>query len=865
VLKQLEPVVFSSIVQSLDDALIVIDYEGKILFCNTAAETLFGYTEVERIIHRLSPIIPEEYRKAHEVGWSRLGDTEMSRIIGKPVEAYAYTKDGKEIPVELTITPLGTVKTVRDNEGAFTRFIIVARDISERKQWEEKMARLKKQYEFILTAADEGIFGFDQDGKATFVNPAAAMMLGYTVDEFVGRPQHQLIHHTKLDGSLYLDDDCPIHAALRDGCSRFVEDDVFWKKDGTRFPVQYVSTPIIENGRIHGGVVYFRDITEEKKMSEQLAHAVRIAGLGHWNWDVVNDRITLSDQMHRIFGLTSGEIHLTYANFIEFVHPDDVEFVQHELMNSLRKGTLNDCEWRIIRRDGMIRYLQVQGEVHFDTNGSPVRMIGTVQDITERKEQEWLLCASEQRYQSLVKYNPDGVAAFDVTGRHADVNEAYEKIFGYSKDELLGRDFREMIIFPEDEPLAEYLFQTTLNGESLQNVEFTCRRKDGNRVEVSITTAPIVVRGELVGIYAIMKDVTEQKLSRQNLMQSEERYRQLVESSLDAIGIHDGDNWLFMNGPGLEMFGSVSETDIIGKPVCNFLDPAYREIFKEHSRVIIEDKKMLGRTEYRWLTVDGRQIHSETIGIPIVCENKAAVQVIIRDITEKRRSEELLLQSEKLSAVGQLAAGVAHEIRNPLTALKGFAQLLESSCMGPKRRYLDIMQNELDRIEVILNELLILAKPQAVKFSPQPIGALLQEVTTLLSTQAVLKNVVIESSVDPHGPMVNCEQNQLKQVFVNIIKNAIEAMPRGGRLSITARTDNEVVCIQFTDEGEGIPEDLVPKLGEPFFTTKEKGTGLGLLMSHKIILAHQGTIDISSVVGKGTTVSIVLPVLKAHG
>jgi two-component system, sporulation sensor kinase A len=233
-------------------------------------------------------------------------------------------------------------------------------------------------------------------------------------------------------------------------------------------------------------------------------------------------------------------------------------------------------------------------------------------------------------------------------------------------------------------------------------------------------------------------------------------------------------------------------------------------------------------------------------------------------ISRKKRSEELLLNSEKLSAVGQLAAGVAHEIRNPLTALKGFAQLLKSSCTGPERRYLDIMQNELDRIEVILNELLVLAKPQAVKFHPQPIGVLLHEVTTLLSTQAVLKNVVIESSVDPHGPMVNCEQNQLKQVFVNIIKNAIEAMPKGGRLSITATTDDEMVCIQFIDEGEGIPEDLVPKLGEPFFTTKEKGTGLGLLMSHKIIFAHQGTIDISSVVGKGTTVSVVLPVLKAY-
>jgi signal transduction histidine kinase len=191
--------------------------------------------------------------------------------------------------------------------------------------------------------------------------------------------------------------------------------------------------------------------------------------------------------------------------------------------------------------------------------------------------------------------------------------------------------------------------------------------------------------------------------------------------------------------------------------------------------------------------------------------------------------------------------------------------LLTDSCAGSTKRYLDIMQTELDRIDVILNELLILAKPQAVKFHPQPIGAVLQEVITLLSTQAILQNVIIDSSVDPHGPVVNCERNQMKQVFVNIIKNAIEAMPGGGRLSISARTDDDKVCIQFVDEGEGIPPELVSRLGEPFFTTKEKGTGLGLLMSHRIVLAHQGTIDISSEVGKGTTVSVVLPILQKGG
>ncbi len=855
-LAQMQPILFSSILQSIRDAVIVFNGEGKVLFWNNAAETLLGYAEAKQIGQVLLSMIPERYREADNEGVTRLVKTAISRTMDNPVDACALTKDGREVPVELTIAPLGT----RGEDV----FVGVVRDISDQKRLAEELTHLKKQFELILTATDEGIFGFDQEGRATFVNPAAAAMLGYSEDEFVGKPQHQLIHHTRPDGAPFPDDQCPIHSALRDGNVRIVEDDVFWKKDGTSFPVQYVSTPIIENGKIKGAVVYFRDISEQKKMSERLAHAVRIAGLGHWDWDIVHDRLKLSDHMYRILGLTPGEIDFTYPKVIEFVHPEDVRLFQSAVMNSLHMGTPLDGEWRIIQKNGSTRYLRVQGEVHFDTTCKPVRMIGTVHDITEWKEQERLLFESEQRYQSLVKYNPDGVCAFDLTGRFTDANEACEKIVGYSREELMGRTLWDMIVFPDDVPLAEHLFKVALNGKSLENVEFTLRRKNGSRVEVSVTTAPILVRGKLVGLYTIIKDVTEQKLSRQKLMQSEERYRLLVESSLDAIGIHDGDKWLFMNGPGLEMFGAASESDVIGKRVCDFLDPDERETFKQYIRTILEDKKVVGRTEQKWRTVDGRQIHSETVGLPIDYESKAAVQLIIRDITERKRSEEMLLKSEKLSAVGQLAAGVAHEIRNPLTALKGFAQLLTSACGDPAKRYLDIMQNELDRIDVILNELLILAKPQAVRFRPQPIGTVLQEVITLLSTQAIMKNVVIESSVDPRGPMVNCEKNQLKQVFVNIIKNAIEAMPNGGRLSITAETDSDMVCIQFSDEGEGIPEELIPKLGEPFFTTKEKGTGLGLLMSHRIILAHQGSIDISSAVGQGTTVRVALPVLKEN-
>ncbi|MBX6396362.1 MAG: two-component sensor histidine kinase [Alicyclobacillaceae bacterium] len=234
--------------------------------------------------------------------------------------------------------------------------------------------------------------------------------------------------------------------------------------------------------------------------------------------------------------------------------------------------------------------------------------------------------------------------------------------------------------------------------------------------------------------------------------------------------------------------------------------------------------------------------------------------VVFKDVTERKRSEELMLKSEKLSVVGQLAAGVAHEIRNPLTALKGFVQLLQAN-MTAKEEYFHIMLSELDRIELIINELLILSKPVDVQFQFHNLCTLIENVVALIRTQAILNNIQIITDCDPTIPVIHCDDNRLKQVFVNLLKNAIEAMPDGGRILVQAQmAGKRSVRVRIIDEGIGIPQDRLPRLGEPFFTTKEKGVGLGLTMSYKILESHQGHIRFHSEVGKGTTVEIHLPV-----
>lgn len=234
---------------------------------------------------------------------------------------------------------------------------------------------------------------------------------------------------------------------------------------------------------------------------------------------------------------------------------------------------------------------------------------------------------------------------------------------------------------------------------------------------------------------------------------------------------------------------------------------------------------------------------------------------ISEDLTEKYHTLELLQKSELMSAVGQLAAGIAHEIRNPLTVLKGFLDLIAPDM--EKKHYIDIMASEFARIETIVNELLLLARPQEVHFEKENVMTILQDVIMLIETQATLNNVEIITKYTSPIPWVICVQNQLKQVFINILKNGIEAMPQGGNLIVKVNwIEPDAISISIIDQGEGIADDKIPKLGTPFYTTKEDGTGLGLLVSSKIIENHQGRIEFQSQLGKGTVVDIILKATK---
>ncbi|TXC89827.1 PAS domain S-box protein [Metabacillus litoralis] len=301
--------------------------------------------------------------------------------------------------------------------------------------------------------------------------------------------------------------------------------------------------------------------------------------------------------------------------------------------------------------------------------------------------------------------------------------------------------------------------------------------------------------------------------------------------------------------------------EVIGKK----LKDIYTEYFKGSEFESYWKKVRAGEEwsgELSYFGKNGEQFWENLTLIPVENEENEVVQILRvgEDITKRKSSEQMLIKSEMLSAVGQLAAGIAHEIRNPLTSLKGFLQLMTQT-KSYSEEYAEVMMSEFLRLEEIINEFLVLSRSKSVTYHEVNVNKIIKDVSKIWETQAILNNVSIKTKIEPVLFKVNGIENELKQVFINIVKNGIESMEGStGILSIeTRQIENDKVLIRFQDQGKGIPKEQLEKMGEPFYTTKEKGTGLGLMVSLKIIESHNGEIVFLSELNKGTTVEITLP------
>ncbi|WP_407941571.1 PAS domain S-box protein [Metabacillus schmidteae] len=472
-----------------------------------------------------------------------------------------------------------------------------------------------------------------------------------------------------------------------------------------------------------------------------------------------------------------------------------------------------------------------------------------MRDITEKRSMEMKLYKSEERFREIFENAIDAIMIWERNGQIQKVNQAASRTFELSEAELVQRnilDFVDQNSSSFHRVKKEY-FQTGAIRE-----ELLFHMPNGQNKELEFTSKMDILDGHHLTIF---RNVSERKRMEKVLRESEHKFRNIFNAAMDGIILFNNEYEIIEANPAARKILNLSSSDIKSYRICDILFSKMDDLYQEDELDSYEAK-----TQETIYTFDNGEEKILEISLKHHI-NEDMNLAVFRDVTEKRELEEQLRKSDTLNVVGELAAGIAHEIRNPMTALKGFIQLLEGSVKDDFSMYFNVITSELSRIESIITEFLILARPQAIKFSKKDLGIIMKETTELLSAQAILVNVQMILEIEDNLPLIYCEPNQLKQVFINVLKNAIEVMPKGGQIDVKIKQKNEDnLFVSITDRGSGISEDKIKRLGQPFYTTKERGTGLGLMVSYKIIEEHQGQVDVESEEGKGTTFHITLPI-----
>jgi len=359
-----------------DESAMLVDTGGVIVACNKTAAKRFDKSTEEMVGACLYDLLPVDLMVSRRAQIAKVISSEQ------PLN-FEDEREGKILE--------GRIYPVFGVRGKLIRVAIFARDITTRKWLEEVSERLGRRDELILEAAGEGIYGVDAQGKTTFVNPAAARMLGYTPEELLGRSHHEIVHHSKPNGQPYPHEKCPIYAAFKDGTIRHGDDEVFWRKDGTSFPVEYTSTPMIEDGRIVGAVVTYQDITERKRVEEALQQSetkYRSMFENAANMIVSVDKdgliVDCNSRARQILGYAPDEV--IGHSLDEIVHPEYHGKARESLKEILTKGFEYNNQYKMVRKDGRLIDVNMNAAAVRDENGDYVRTICMIDDITEQAQ-----------------------------------------------------------------------------------------------------------------------------------------------------------------------------------------------------------------------------------------------------------------------------------------------------------------------------------------------------------------------------------------------------------------------------------------------------------------------------------------------
>lgn len=752
---------------------------------------------------------------------------------------------------------------------------LMAAVISESRRFEKD---LRKERDFamrVMNALGQGVVVTDSFRKFEFINPAFAQMLGYAPNSLVGKTLKEVI----------VAEDHPIlQAALDDGYpgKTATHEIRFRHKNGKIVTTLVTASLRYEEGQVTGSIMVITNLTERKQAEQALQDSeARNRAL----LNAIPDLMLLQDQEGNFLDYYAGDLSslafpsttLVGKNINEVLSPTLLTVANNYFEEILKTGEPQIFEYPF----------QVNNEtLYFECRVVPCgvnRVLSIIRDVTTRRRTEAQFNQLQERFSKAFLANPSAIAITTlVQGIFVDVNPRFLEIFGFEREEVIGRSILDLNILP-DSGTRQLIAQTLRTEGRFHNAEIRLRTKSG-QLRHTLASMELIELNNKKHVLSMYYDITDRIQAENALRSSEERFRQVIASISDFIYVAQVTPEGYFNN----QFVSPKCLDVTGYPPEKFMnEPDFwsaliyagdRSTAQAHVARLKQGQD--SEAEYRVSTVDGRLIWVRDNARPEKDSSTHTIYGVISNITERKQLEEQLHQSQKLEAIGRLAGGIAHDFNNILTVIIGNTELLldRLSNNTPIRKEIEQINKVGNRAASLTSQLLAFSRQQILEPTIVDLNAIVAEMDKMLR-RLIGENIDLITIFDPQLGRIRSDPGQLEQVILNLVVNARDAMPDGGRLIIeTANvnlTENDVrqmmglqpgphIRLAVSDTGTGMDDETKAHIFEPFFTTKEqgKGTGLGLATIHGIVAQSGGHITVESTPNHGTTFQVYFPQIR---
>ncbi len=816
----------------------------RFLAINPAFEKFTGISPDRAIGHLMSEIIPDLDPIFLE-NYGRVA------ITGMPFHFEAY------------VPQLGRHYEINAYRPKPGHFATIFSDVTQRVKMFEALQASEEQLSQIVETTPAGIIKFDIHGRIIFANSAAETILELQRNDLLGQTYYDgQWEITTLNGEPFPESRMPFVQVLQTGIPVHNIEFCVQRSQGHPIFLSVNAAPLKDaEGKLTGVLAVLSDITETRRTVETLhiseekfRRIVETAREGIWTLDKTGRTNFVNHQVIELLGYQPEEI--LGRPFFHFVPEEDRPDFAHDPQHAPRIAS-GKFEQRLLRADGSEIWGWVSSTGIRDEQGHFNGMIAMITDMTEYRQALENVRQSEQKFRTLFDSVADALYIFDSRGHFLEVNQVACEQLGYTHEEML-----KLSLFDINDPQAQTNTTNRLNRVLSQGrifAETVHIRRDGTRIPVEINSRTLLYENQLA-IFSSARNITERKLAEAAMQEQEAQYRIVIQTALDGfVALSTQGRILDLNDSFAQMTG-YNRRELTGMNIHNLDNGMTLETLHRKIEKIITVGQDLFETRLK--CKDGHEIDVEVSAHYMKTQSQGLLFCFVRNISERKRNQEILLRTERLAGMGRMAAALAHEINNPLQSIGSSMELVLDFPLPEteKAEYLHNVRTEIDRLKTLTHRILDFARPPRLERHMVQVTDILQTTLAFAGKQLQHSRIQISTDLAADLPQISGASASLSQVFLNLILNAAEAMPEGGQLLISARAEEEQIRITFTDSGPGLTYDVQQQIFEPFFTTKTDGTGLGIPISHSIIQQHGGKLLAENAPSGGACFIILLPI-----